>query len=123
MTEWLTNISNLLSVLSAAGLLGGGVWMYRRENRRIKQAEAARAEADLNTLAAHEWREIAENREVKINKKDEKIEELYKENREWRDKYNELESQLHRLEVERIKEQIRICNKPKCADREPQSGF
>lgn len=123
MTEWLTHISNLLSVLSAAGLLGGGVWMYRRENRRIKQAEAARAEADLNTLAAHEWREIAENREVKINKKDEKIEELYKENREWRDKYNELESQLHRLEVERIKEQIRICNKPKCADREPQSGF
>ena len=123
MTEWLTNISNLLSVLSAAGLLGGGVWMYRRENRRIKQAEAARADADLNTLAAHEWREIAENREVKINKKDEKIEELYKENREWRDKYNELESQLHRLEVERIKEQIRICNKPKCADREPQSGF
>ena len=123
MTEWLTNISNLLSVLSAAGLLGGGVWMYRRENRRIKQAEAARAEADLNTLAAHEWREIAENREVKINKKDEKIEELYKENREWRDKYNELESKLHRLEVERIKEQIRICNKPKCADREPQSGF
>ncbi|WP_294591439.1 hypothetical protein [uncultured Rikenella sp.] len=123
MTEWLTHISNLLSVLSAAGLLGGGVWMYRRENRRIKQAEAARAEADLNTLAAHEWREIAENREVKINKKDEKIEELYKENREWRDKYNELESKLHRLEVERIKEQIRICNKPKCADREPQSGF
>ncbi|WP_294600450.1 hypothetical protein [uncultured Rikenella sp.] len=123
MTEWLTNISNLLSVLSTAGLLGGGVWMYRRENRRIKQAEAARAEADLNTLAAHEWREIAENREVKINKKDEKIEELYKENREWRDKYNELESKLHRLEVERIKEQIRICNKPKCADREPQSGF
>ncbi|WP_297626985.1 hypothetical protein [uncultured Rikenella sp.] len=123
MTEWLTHISNLLSVLSAAGLLGGGVWMYRRENRRIKQAEAARAEADLNTLAAHEWREIAENREVKINKKDEKIEELYKENREWRDKYNELESQLHRLEVERIKEQIRICNKPKCADREPQSGY
>ncbi|WP_294599572.1 hypothetical protein [uncultured Rikenella sp.] len=123
MTEWLTNISNLLSVLSAAGLLGGGVWMYRRENRRIKQAEAARAEADLNTLAAHEWREIAENREVKINNKDEKIEELYKENREWRDKYNELESKLHRLEVERIKEQIRICNKPKCADREPQSGY
>lgn len=123
MTEWLTNISNLLSVLSAAGLLGGGVWMYRRENRRIKQAEAAKAEADLNTLAAHEWREIAENREVKINKKDEKIEELYKENREWRDKYNELESKLHRLEVERIKEQIRICNKPKCTDREPQSGF
>lgn len=123
MTEWLTNISNLLNVLSAAGLLGGGVWMYRRENRRIKQAEAAKAEADLNTLAAHEWREIAENREVKINKKDEKIEELYKENREWRDKYNELESKLHRLEVERIKEQIRICNKPKCADREPQSGF
>lgn len=123
MTEWLTHISNLLSVLSAAGLLGGGVWMYRRENRRIKQAEAARAEADLNTLAAHEWREIAENREVKINKKDEKIEELYKENREWRDKYNELESKLHRLEVERIKEQIRICNKPKCADREPQSGY
>lgn len=123
MTEWLTHISNLLSVLSAAGLLGGGVWMYRRENRRIKQAEAARAEADLNTLAAHEWREIAENREVKNNKKDEKIEELYKENREWRDKYNELKSQLHRLEVERIKEQIRICNKPKCADREPQSGY
>lgn len=44
VTDWLTNISNILSVLSAAGLLGGGVWMYRRENRRIKQAEAAKAE-------------------------------------------------------------------------------
>lgn len=123
MTEWLTNISNLLSVLSAAGLLGGGVWMYRRENRRIKQAEAAKAEADLNTLAAHEWKEIAEIREVKLQKKEEQITGLFDTVGQWRDKYNELESKLHRLEVERIKEQIRICNKPKCADREPQSGF
>ena len=51
MTEWLTHISNLLSVLSAAGLLGGGVWMYRRENRRIKQAEAAKRNAEAAAAA------------------------------------------------------------------------
>ncbi len=123
MTEWLTNISNLLSMLSAAGLLGGGVWMYRRENRRIKQAEAARAEADLNILAVHEWKEIAEHREEKLKKREEQITGMFEQIGKWRDRCNELENKLHHAEVERIKEQIRICNKPKCADREPQSGY
>ena len=46
MNEWLTNVSNLISVLSAAGLLGGGMWLYRRENKRIKRAEANGAEME-----------------------------------------------------------------------------
>lgn len=47
MNEWLTNVSNLISVLSAAGLLGGGMWLYRRENKRIKRAEANGAEMEV----------------------------------------------------------------------------
>ncbi len=130
MNEWLANLSNLVGVLSAAGLLGGGVWLYRRENKRIKRAEASKAEADLNTMAAHEWKEIAENREAKnkdlndqIKSKDVKIESLYEVKGELQKKCNELENKLHQMEVERIREQIRICNRPKCADREPQTGF
>ena len=128
--EWITALTNIISLLSAGGLVGGGVWLYRRENKRIKQAEAEKAEADLTTLAAHEWKEIAENRERKnkdlndqLKLKDNKIEELYGLNGGWRDKYNELENKLHQLEVERIREQVRVCNRPKCAERDPPTGF
>ena len=123
MTEWLTNISNLLSVLSAAGLLGGGVWMYRRENRRIKQAEAARAEADLNTLAAHEWKEIADHREQKLAKRDEQITTLYDQLGRWRDRCDEKDTRIHELELKLMSLEIRLCNRRGCPDREPQSGF
>lgn len=123
MTEWLTNISNLLSVLSAAGLLGGGVWMYRRENRRIKQAEAARAEADLNTLAAHEWKEIADNREQKLTKRDELVAALHDQLGRWRDRCDEKDTRIHELELKLMSLEIRLCNRRGCADREPQSGF
>lgn len=123
MTEWLTNISNLLSVLSAAGLLGGGVWMYRRENRRIKQAEAARAEADLNTLAAHEWKEIADHREQKLIKRDEQITALYDQLGRWRDRCAEKDTRIHELELKLMSYEIRLCNRRGCPDREPQSGY
>lgn len=130
MTEWLTNISNLLSVLSAAGLLGGGVWMYRRENRRIKQAEAAKAEADLNTLAAHEWQGIAENREDKlrdaytqIKEKDAQITTLFDQIGQWRDRCDEKDTRIHELNLKLMSYEIRLCNRRGCADREPQSGY
>ncbi len=123
MTEWLTNISNLLSVLSAAGLLGGGVWMYHRENRRIKQAEAARAEADLNTLAAHEWKEIADHREQKLEIRDKQITALFDQIGQWRDRCDEKDTQIHKLEIKLMSLEIRLCNRRGCADREPQSGY
>ncbi|MDE5944362.1 MAG: hypothetical protein K2G93_02110 [Rikenella sp.] len=123
MTEWITNISNLLSVLSAAGLLGGGVWMYRRENRRIKQAEAARAEADLNIIAAHEWKEIAEHREQKLEIRDKQITGLFDQIGQWRDRCNEKDMQIHRLELQLESQKIRLCNRRGCPVREPQSGY
>lgn len=123
MTEWLTNISNLLSVLSAAGLLGGGVWMYRRENRRIKQAEAAKAEADLNTLAAHEWKEIAEIREVKLQKKEEQITGLFDQIGKWRDRCDDKDTRIHELELKLMSYEMRLCNRRSCAEREPQTGY
>lgn len=129
-TDWLTDISNLISILSAAGLLGGGVWMYRRENRRIKQAEAARAEADLNTLAAHEWREIADHREQKLlsaharaNELTEKITAMFDQIGRWRDRCDEKDTRIHELELKLMSYEIRLCNRRGCADREPQSGF
>lgn len=123
MTEWLTNISNLLSVLSAAGLLGGGVWMYRRENRRIKQAEAARAEADLNIIAAHEWKEIADHREQKLEIRDKQITGLFDQIGQWRDRCNEKDTRIHELELKLMSVEIRLCNRRGCANREPQSGY
>lgn len=123
MTEWLTNISNLLSVLSTAGLLGGGVWMYRRENRRIKQAEAARAEADLNIIAAHEWKEIADHREQKLEIRDKQITGLFDQIGQWRDRCNEKDTRIHELELKLMSVEIRLCNRRGCANREPQSGY
>lgn len=130
MNEWVTNFSNLLSVLSACGLLGGGMWLYRRENKRIKKAEAAKAEADLNSLASKEWKEIAENREQKLdaalsrNKElSEQVTGLFDVIGQWRDRCDEKDTRIHELELKIMSDSIRLCNKRGCAEREPQTGF
>lgn len=123
MDNWITELSSLINVLSACGLIGGGVWMYRKENRRIKQAEADKAEADLNTLAAHEWKEIADNREQKLAKRDEQISALFDQIGRWRDRCDEKDTRIHELELKRMSYEIRLCNRRGCPDREPQSGF
>lgn len=123
MNEWLANLSNLVGVLSAAGLLGGGVWLYRRENKRIKRAEASKAEADLHSMAAHEWKDLAEAREVKLQKKEEQITGLFDQIGKWRDKCDEKDTRIHELELKLMSYEMRLCNRRGCADREPQTGF
>lgn len=130
MNDTVSLLITLLTALNSVGLIGNGVWMYRKENKRIKQAEADKAEADLNTLAAREWKEIADNRERKlqdaylqIKEKDSQITGLYDVVGAWRDQCDEKDKRIHELELKIMSYEIRLCNRRGCAEREPQTGY
>ncbi len=115
-------IALILSAFSTLGLTAGGLWL-RRENKRKANAEAVQVETNNAILASHEWKSIAENREEKLIAKDKKIEELYLAMDESRKVYNQKVVENSELCIELASQKPRVCNRPGCRDREPQSGF
>lgn len=126
MGEWVAAIGGAIGIITPIVT----AFLFRKENKKIKgaeadkaQAEASKAEADLTTMAAREWKDIAENREEKLKKKEEIITQLYKTISEWRDNYNAVNDELHALKVELIKDKITHCEVERCPDRKPKTGF
>lgn len=136
MDEWLNRIVIIVGVLEATGLFGGWIW-YRKENKKMKIAEAekAQAEADLSKndlvqAGANEWKAIAEHREEKLVLAYEEVKKEREENKslrdtidQWRDKYNELENKYHQMQLERIKDGLTHCEVKNCQDRCPKTGY
>lgn len=107
-------------------LLGGGALsaiLFFRSRQRKENAHASLAESEAIKGFATEWREIAEERERKIVEKDAKIDALYCNITEWRDRYNSLNEKCQTTLLERQAADYKVCNKRGCAEREPQTGF
>lgn len=124
-------IEIIIPVLSAL-VAGGGLTslFYFKLSRRLKSAEANKADAEVekakleNELSvAKEWKEIAQERERRIDAKDKKIDDLYLEISGWRDKYNVLDRASAEKDIALIQAAFKSCNRRGCADREPQTGF
>lgn len=124
----LQTIVPIISALAAGG--GLTTLFYYKLSRRLKNAEANKADAEVekakleNELSvAKEWKEIASERERRIDLKDAKIDALYVEISQWRDRYNKLAGEAAQKDIELLQTAYRTCNRHGCPDRKPQTGF
>lgn len=85
ITEVTTLLGTLLGVLTP--LVGTGIWRYRRQNKRLKDAEMKLAEVNVDKAKVeakvedwHLWKEQLDAEREHVKFQDERITELLKEN-------------------------------------------
>lgn len=115
-------ITIVLSVINAFGLTFGGIWL-RHESKRLKSAEAAQIETNNAIVAGNAWKDIAMDHKESLRQKSDKIDSLYIELAGWRDNYNDILTRYNERGIDNAKQTPRLCNRPGCPNREPQSGF
>lgn len=118
--EWTTIITSLIAAILSGG--GIGALFYRKENKRMKEAEIEAKEVENDRKAADEWQAVAEGKQKRIDhleatvaKKDEKIEELYA-------TIGDLRERVDNLSTENAVLKIYKCVKIECGDRQPPFG-
>lgn len=117
LLNWLGD--QLIPVLVSSGAL---FWSWRA-TKRLKNAEAKRAEQDNEISITNEWIKVADERERKIQEKDNKIDALYLELANWRDKYNTMTADLHGVKLDLQTAEWKVCNRRSCTNRTPPSDF
>lgn len=100
-----------------------GVFMFYDAKKRKENASARKAEAENITSYAAEWKELYEKKERKVMEQDEKIDQLYAEKNEDRQRIRELMEKNTALEIENIKLQARRCDVRGCSGRKPPSDY
>lgn len=117
-------LNEIILTATTALLTGGVSWIaFYKISKRLKGAEARKAEQDNDISLAKEWRDTAEGRERKLTEKELKIDALYVELSKWRDENYALRSQIHELHLHNVSMEYRVCNRRGCSEREPQTGF
>lgn len=81
ITEITTMLGTILGIITPLG--GVGAWLYRKQNKRLKEAEAALAEANVSKAKVESkadewniWKEQLEAEREHVKFKDERINEL-----------------------------------------------
>lgn len=100
-----------------------GVFMFHDQKKRKEEAAARKAEADNITSYAAEWKELYEKKENKVHELDAKIDQLYVEKNEDRQRIRELMEKNAALEVDKIKLESRRCDVKGCGKRQPPSDY
>ena len=114
-------ILTIVTLVITSGTLGTIVFFNAR--RRKENADADRAEGENMSAYAKEWRELAEKREVQLDKKELKIDNLYKEIGEARRREAEKEREIARLKVVEESFKLKNCDRRACEYRKPQTGY
>lgn len=122
--EQLSEISNIIGGIVTIILLPLlGVFMFYDQKKRKEEAAARKAEADNITSYAAEWKELYEKKENKVHELDAKIDQLYAEKNEDRQRIRELMEKNQELELKNQSLEITKCKKRGCPDREPPSDY
>lgn len=100
-----------------------GVFMFYDSKKRREAAQAEKAEADNISQYAAEWKELYEKKEVKVHELDAKIDQLYLEKNEDRERIRDLQSKNARLELENQALTFKKCEVRGCKDRKPPSDY
>lgn len=100
-----------------------GVFMFYDQKKRKAEASARKAEADNITSYAAEWKELYEKKERKVIEQDAKIDQLYSEKNDDRQRIRELMEKNTALEIENIKLSSRRCDVKGCGKRQPPSDY
>ena len=94
ITEITTILGTILGIITPLG--GVGAWLYRKQNKRLKEAEAALAEANVSKAKVESkadewniWKEQLEAEREHVKFKDERINELLRMNAEKEDRHQQ----------------------------------
>lgn len=130
--EQLNEIIGLIgSIIATIFLPILGVFMFydakkRKENAAVRKAEAEskNAEADSITHYAAEWKELYEKKEAKVIELESKIETLFKEKAQDRERIRGLLEENSSLKLKNQALEFLKCNNSlKCIDRDPPNEF
>ena len=94
ITEITTMLGTILGIITPLG--GAGAWLYRKQNKRLKESEAALAEANVSKAKVESkvdewgiWKEQLEAEREHVKFKDERINELLRMNAEKEDRHQQ----------------------------------
>lgn len=117
MMEHLNELFNITGGIVTTILLPlFGVFMFYDSKKR-------KAEADNITSYAAEWKELYEKKEHRVVELDSKIDQLYAEKNEDRQRIRELTEKNATLEIEKIKLEAKRCDVRGCSGRKPPSDY
>lgn len=100
-----------------------GAFMFYDSKKRREAAQAEKAEADNISQYAAEWKELYEKKEVKVHELDTKIDQLYVEKNEDRERIRDLQAKNTKLELENQALIFKKCEVRGCKDRQPPSDY
>ena len=100
-----------------------GAFQFYDSNKRKEAAAAKKAEAENITQYAAEWKELYEKKEAKVHELDTKIDQLYVEKNEDRERIRDLQSKNVKLELENQSLNFKKCEVRGCKERKPPSDY
>ena len=100
-----------------------GAFQFYDSKKRKEAAAAKKAEAENITQYAAEWKELYEKKEAKVHELDTKIDQLYVEKNEDRERIRNLQSKNVKLELENQALNFKKCEVRGCKERKPPSDY
>lgn len=100
-----------------------GAFQFYDSKKRKEAAAAKKAEAENITQYAAEWKELYEKKEAKVHGLDTKIDQLYVEKNEDRERIRDLQSKNVKLELENQSLNFKKCEVRGCKDRKPPNDY
>lgn len=116
-------VSIISSLVSSVALPLFGVFIFYDSKKRKANAEARRAELDNLTLYADEWKALYEQRDKRVDELNVKIDQLYKEKEDDRQRIRELQEKNTTLALENTSLRIKECQVKGCKNRIPPSDY
>ena len=105
-----------------------GAFFFRKESKRLKQAEvkqaeaaASKDEAEANKGEWEIWKQQLDRADERLKNRDEKVDSIYIELRAEQAKSLEYIHQINELRLQIKSLELRKCNKRGCSDRTPPS--
>lgn len=100
-----------------------GAFQFYDSKKRKEAAAAKKAEAENITQYASEWKELYEKKEAKVHELGIKIDQLYLEKNEDRERIRDLQAKNAKLELENQALNFKKCEVRGCKDRKPPSNY
>lgn len=100
-----------------------GVFQFYDAKKRKEEASAKKAEADVISQYANEWNDIYKEEKENNRELNAKIDQLYGEKNEDRQRIRELMSRNQQLELENQALRFKKCEVRGCKDRQPPSDY
>ena len=123
MNEFQTVVNIISSLVSSVALPLLGVFLFYDSKKRKANAEARKAEMDNLTGYAEEWKALYEQRDKRVDELNAKIDQLYKEKEDDRQRIRELQEKNTTLALENTSLRIKECQVKGCKSRVPPSDY